>query len=134
MFFKGVNMKYKFHDGGRSNTAFRKKTDLGDCVVRALTLATNLDYTLVWHELCDIAKLTGRYPNEKETYEMFLFKYEWVKQKTPRDKNKKLISIMRWDYKGAAVISTSSHLVYVNNKTIFDTWDCRTSKIYNYYA
>jgi len=65
---------------------------------------------------------------------MFLFKYEWVKQKTPRDKNKKLISIMRWDYKGAAVISTSSHLVYVNNKTIFDTWDCRTSKIYNYYA
>jgi len=126
-------MKYQFHDGGRSNTAFRKKTDLGDCVVRALTLATNLNYTLVWHQLCDIAKLTGRYPNEKETYELFLAKHGWIKQRTPRDKNKKLISLNKWDFKKQAVITFSSHLVYINKKTVFDTWDCRHQKIRNYY-
>ena len=127
-------MKYKFHDGGRSNTAFKKKTNLGDCVPRALTLATNIDYTSVWQELCEIAKFTGRYPNEKETYETFLFKYNFVKHKTPRDKNKKLISIMKWNFKGEAVVSTSSHLVFVRKGIVYDTWDCRTSKIYSYYA
>ena len=30
-------MDYKFHDGGRSNTSFQKKSKLGDCVIRACT-------------------------------------------------------------------------------------------------
>ena len=130
---KGRIMKYKFHDGGRSNTSFKKKRDLGDCAVRALTLATKLPYEKVWCDLCQLSKFTGMFPNNHETYELFLAEHRWIKQRTPRDKNKKLISLNKWDFKKQAVITFSSHLVYINKKTVFDTWDCRHQKIRNYY-
>tara|TARA_R100001244_G_scaffold96908_1_gene72574 strand:+ start:97 stop:528 length:432 start_codon:yes stop_codon:yes gene_type:complete len=130
---KGVNMKFKFHDGGRSNTPFQKKTKLGDCVIRALTLATKLPYQKVWEDLCELSKFTGMFPNHHQTYEIFLAEHGWIKQRTPRDKNKKMISIEDWSYKDAAVISVSSHLVFLDRKTIYDTWDCRDRKIQNYY-
>lgn len=126
-------MKYKFHDGGRSNTSFRKKRDLGDCAVRALTLATKLPYEKVWCDLCELSKLTGMFPNNHETYELFLAEHGWIKQRTPRDKNKKLIPLNKWGFKKQAVITFSSHLVYINKQTVFDTWDCRHQKIRNYY-
>jgi len=126
-------MKYKFHDGGRSNTSFKKKRDLGDCAVRALTLATKLPYEKVWCDLCQLSKFTGMFPNNHETYELFLAEHRWIKQRTPRDKNKKLISLNKWDFKKQAVITFSSHLVYINKQTVFDTWDCRHQKIRNYY-
>ena len=131
---KGVIMKFKFHDGGRSNTPFKKKGNLGDCVIRACALATKISYQKVWEDLCDIAKFTGRFPNEHETYEIFLAEHGWIKQRTPRDKNKRMISIMGWEFKKAAVVTCSSHLVFIENKTVYDTWDCRTRKIYNYYV
>ena len=45
-----------------------------------------------------------------------------------------MISIMGWEFKKAAVVTCSSHLVFIENKTVYDTWDCRTRKIYNYYV
>jgi len=126
-------MKYKFHDGGRSNTPFQKKSDLGDCVIRACTLATKLPYQKVWEDLCELSKTTGMFPNHRQTYEIFLAEHGWIKQKTPRDKNKRTISIRNWEFKKSALVAVSRHLVFVDKQTVFDTWDCRTRKIQHYF-
>tara|TARA_R100001369_G_C3192322_1_gene143975 strand:+ start:72 stop:479 length:408 start_codon:yes stop_codon:yes gene_type:complete len=126
-------MDYKFHDGGRSNTSFQKKSKLGDCVIRACTLATKLPYQKVWEDLCELSKSTGMFPNHYQTYEIFLAEHGWIKQKTPRDKNKKMVPIYKWDFNKSAVVSVASHLVFIDKKTVFDTWDCRDRKIQNYY-
>lgn len=44
-------MKFIYNDGGRSNSGF--KGDAGDCVVRAVTIASELPYMDVYNALSD---------------------------------------------------------------------------------
>jgi hypothetical protein len=39
-------MKFQYHDGGRANAGYKGVT--GDCVVRAISIATGLDYQHVY--------------------------------------------------------------------------------------
>ena len=46
-----MELKYSYNDGGRSNTHFKKKTKLADCVFRSIAIATNQEYLKVWNDL-----------------------------------------------------------------------------------
>ena len=46
-------MKYTFNDGGRSE---HYKGRTGDCVTRAIAIATRMPYDVVYNALFDIAK------------------------------------------------------------------------------
>ena len=48
-----MELDFRFHDGGRSNYF---KGEAGDCVVRAIAIATNTDYKVVYDELFQINK------------------------------------------------------------------------------
>lgn len=47
-------MRFQYNDGGRAATGFRG--DAGDCVTRAIAVATRQDYLSVYHSLNAIAK------------------------------------------------------------------------------
>lgn len=44
-------MRYQYNDGGRASARFKGKT--GDCVVRAIAIATGKPYRDVYHELSE---------------------------------------------------------------------------------
>ena len=47
-------MEYKFNDGGRKDAGFKGRA--GDCVTRAIAIASGLPYKKVYNDLTDLAK------------------------------------------------------------------------------
>ena len=81
-------MKYKYNCGGRHkyfNCGCQlKKYYAGDCTMRAITIATKMDYKVVWDSLADISKEIGNLPNSRECCEIFLSRIGWKRQKPIR--------------------------------------------------
>jgi hypothetical protein len=110
----------------------------GDCVIRALTSATGMNYNDVYRELFDISLKTGYILNEKRVYEKFLTAHGFTKIKQPKhcDGTKYLIGEIDLlaPRKGICVISCAHHLTCYRNGFVVDTWDCRGKTIGNYYV
>ena len=97
----------------------------GDCVFRACSIATGLDYKLVWDTLFDLGKEMGYLPNDPKVYEKFLLDHGFTKNKPPKDNRGKKISIRNWSAeapKGRIVASTREHLIAIVNNVQRDTW------------
>ena len=113
-----------YDDGGRSKYYRMKfKSDrVGDCVIRALAIATGEDYKSVRDELWDISKQNGDMPNGRATTDAFLLKRNFIKEK-------KIKGYCLGQY---PVSNTSTYVVYLANHlacldkgTVKDLWDCR---------
>jgi len=65
-------------DGGRSNAGY--KGDTGDCVVRAIAIATEIDYKTVYDELFELSGKTPRNGVKRKVYEKYLLSkgFKWV--------------------------------------------------------
>lgn len=121
---------YIYDDGGR-HQYFRmkyKKDYVGDCVVRALTLATGENYQEVRRELWWTSYKNGDMPNEKRNYEEFLKKRGFIKEK-------KISGFMLGHYpishKETYVVVLANHLVCLDQGLVRDTWDCRYKSPYS---
>lgn len=113
-----------------------KKT--GDCVIRALTVASGIDYHQVSDELYELSKKTGHTMFSKQTYEKWLAANGFIKHKQPRKPNgtkytvgeiKELVG-----ENTSAVVSVANHLTTFDGGALIDTWDCRSKTIGNYYT
>lgn len=125
-------MDYKFSDGGRSNTDFRNKKSVSDCVVRSIAIATNQPYLVVWNDLFELGREIGFMPNLKQCYGVYLEKLGFIKRKTPRINNRK-IQLIDWSHK-LALVHTTRHLTCVINNCVYDTHDPREWCVNNYYS
>ena len=133
LFNKTVNVFVK-SDGGLKETKFKSKRKRGDCIVRAITIALNLPYEVVFKSLCDLAKETGFFPNDDETYGLYLKRNGWIKNK-PQRVDGGLKTLERFNSEGiTAIVNTRSHLVCVSNGKIYDTWDCKFYCANSYYT
>tara|TARA_B100000214_G_scaffold369228_1_gene341952 strand:- start:62 stop:472 length:411 start_codon:yes stop_codon:yes gene_type:complete len=125
-------IKFKHNDGGRS--IYFGKRETGDCVVRAIAIATKKHYRDVWHDLLDISKRTGLLPNEHETYETYLTKHlGWTKHKCPRRADGKKY-LVRQVHHEQAIILTRGHLTAMVDGVINDTFDCGDSYHNRYFT
>ncbi len=105
--------EYVYDDGGR-HQYFQmkyKKDRVGDCVVRALAIATNEDYKSVRDELWDISLHNGNMPNGAPTYEEFLQKRGFIKEK--KIKGYDLAS-----YKTILLLHTNLNVSTITSKSI----------------
>jgi len=64
-------MRFARTDGGRAQAGFTENDKIGDCAVRAIAIATEIDYRVVYEELLDIqdqmlAKKMRRVKNRKQ--------------------------------------------------------------------
>lgn len=121
---------YIYDDGGRHHY-FRmkyKKDQVGDCVVRALTIATGEDYQEVRRELWWTSYKNGDMPNGRATTDEFLEKRGFIKEK-------KIKGFRLADYpvssKETYVVVLANHLTCLDQGLVRDTWDCRRSYPYN---
>lgn len=121
---------YKF------NNPHPKGKIVGDCVKRAITLATGKDYMEVQRELNRCKKITGCSTfNENKNYKYYLEKVlHCDKQFYAAHKNEPRmngITFAMTHPKGRYILEMARHLSCCINGKINDTWDCSHKCVYN---
>lgn len=116
----------------------------GDCVVRAISYATNKEWDEVYRDLCVLGVSMKRMPNEKQVYEKYLEKCGWVKHKQPKNicNTKYTVKDFLDEYMPAGtifIISVANHLTCarydgMEEYSLIDTWDCSFKCVGNYWT
>jgi len=127
-------MAYIFNDGGRS-TYFTGK-NAGDCVARAIAIATGMDYKLVYDTIASKNKIaygkkSARNGVHNTIWQQYLTELGFVKCKSPKlfgRKAKPMDMPM-----GVVIASQSKHLVCVIDGVPHDTFDSSQKMVYNYW-
>lgn len=126
-----------YNDGGRSK--YFKASNVGDCAVRAIAIATGKEYIEVYGALKKLNKGKS------------------CRNGTPKNVDKKYLQLLGWKWhatmgigtgctvhlnekelpKGVLVVSVSGHLVCMKDGIIHDTYDCSrngTRCVYGYWS
>lgn len=140
-------MKWIYDDGGRSK--YFKATDVGDCVTRAIAIATGRDYKEIYSELKELAK-SERITKRKKTRSS-------VRDGVRKETRKRYLESLGWKWiptmtigsgcqmhlnddelpNGTIIVSVSKHLVCVKNGVLYDTYDSSRDGnrcVYGYYV
>lgn len=126
-FFGTKPIEWEYDDGGRADAGYRG--DAGDCVVRAIAIATQLPYKQVYDDLHKMTKAKGhkspRNGVRREIYEAYLksLGWEWV----PTMKIGQGCKVhLRADElpRGRIIARLSKHVCAVVDGVIRDTYDC----------
>lgn len=139
-------MRWVYDDGGRQAAGYRGKT--GDCVVRAIAIATRMPYQEVYDALNGLAQFertgkrkrgvsnarTGVY---KQTYRKYLDSIGWEWTPTMEIGSGCTVHLRADELpKGRLIVSVSRHLVAVIDGVVHDTSDCTrrgTRCVYGYF-
>lgn len=139
-------MRWVFDDGGRAAAGYKGKT--GDCVVRAVSIATRKSYQEVYDALNGLAQYertakrkrglsnsrTGVY---KQTYRRYLESIGWKWTPTMSIGSGCTVHLKTDELpKGRLIVSVSRHLVAVIDGVVHDTNDVSrrgTRCVYGYF-
>tara|TARA_R100001440_G_scaffold37043_2_gene56291 strand:- start:2916 stop:3242 length:327 start_codon:yes stop_codon:yes gene_type:complete len=96
--------------------------------MRAITIATGIDYKVVWDGLADISKETGNLPNSREVCEVFLKRAGWKRQKPIRKqggRKRYKLGDTPIDANQTYIFHCSNHWTAVVKGVNRDLWDNR---------
>lgn len=153
-------IEYEFNDGGRSAAGFKGQT--GDCVTRAITIATEQEYKTVYNQLTRLSKehknnrrdylakkmkqaksgslwsTSVRYGVHKKVYKPYLesLGWKWKPLMFVGSGCKVHLHSNELPNKGRYILKLSRHLAAYVNGVLQDTYDCsRGGKrcVYGYY-
>lgn len=140
-------MKFVFNDGGRSN--YFKAEHVSDCVTRAISIATGIDYKEVYDSLNTIAKneRIGKRKRSKsnsrdgvyrQTYQKFLESIGWRWVPTMHIGSGCAVHLHEDELpSGTLIVSVSKHITCVKDGVLYDTYDCSrdgTRCVYGYFV
>lgn len=123
-------MKWVDDDGGRAAAGFSVKNDAGDCVVRAIAIATEQDYAAVYDAIAALnaemggGRRTARDGVARKVYDHYLSELGW--KWTPTMKVGAGCTVhLRGDElpPGRLVVRLSRHLTAVMDGVVHDTHD-----------
>lgn len=126
-------MTYTYDDGGRKDAGYKGST--GDCVVRAIAIATQLPYQKVYDDINLLAKSerTGKRKRGKsnsrlgvykQTYKKYLLSLGWKWQPTMFIGSGCQVHLAEDELpKGRLIVSLSRHLSAVIDGVVHDTHD-----------
>lgn len=113
-----------------------KGKNTGDCVIRAMTTALEMDYYDVYEEMYELSKKSGHMVNDKHCEDLYLKQKGFVKFAQPKhcDGTKYRINEIRnLTQARVIVIRCTHHLTCVKDGVLIDTWNCGNKVINNYY-
>ncbi len=140
-------MEWVFDDGGRAAAGFKGST--GDCVCRAVAIATGKPYREVYDEINRLALSERRGKNKrgvssarsgvyKGTIRKLLASYGWVWHQTMQIGEGCSVHLRADELPaGRLIVSVSKHEVAVIDGVIHDTHDCSRGGsrcVYGYYT
>ena len=139
-------MEWEYNDGGRADAGYKGRT--GDCVCRAIAIATETPYQEVYDKLNELGKKerTGKRKKDKShartgVYKQTIRKYmesigwKWVPTMLIGQGCKVHVKAGELP-KGRLVLSLSKHSTAVIDGVLHDTYDCsrnETRCVYGYY-
>ena len=110
------------------------KDRYGDCAIRAICKATNSDWLSVFDGLYQYARTAQCLLNHKPAFEPYLKDKGFVYKSTP--KHPKVKELAK-DIDGTVIayvrVGFSTHLVCIENKDWYDTWNSGDKKVFGYY-
>jgi hypothetical protein len=134
-------MRYKYNDGGRKEAGFKGTT--GDCVVRAIAIATNIPYRIVYTDLKAMCRkqqggLSPRTGVARKTYDKYLRDLGWTWTPTMAIGSGCKVHLDASELPAGRIIcQVTHHLVAVVDGTINDLSDCSREGmrcVYGYYS
>lgn len=133
-------LDHVYDDGGRAAAGFKAAT--GDCVVRAIAIATGLPYAKVYGDLRSL--MTGRTAGHRtprrgvprSIWQPYLESLGWKWEATMSIGSGTRVHLRKGDLPSGPVIArVTHHLVAVHGDRLFDTHDCSrsgTRAVYGY--
>ena len=140
-------MEFIFHDGGRAAAGYRGSA--GDCVTRAIAIATGKPYQEVYDALNRLAETERRSKRRRRqsssrtgvyraTYQRYLKALGWQWTPTMTIGSGCQIHLRASELpQGALLVKVSRHLTAVIDGVIHDTHDCSrggTRCVYGYFS
>lgn len=113
-----------------------KKTDVGDCVVRAICKATGDGWATVYMDLCHLGLELSGMPNDKKIWKEYLKRNGFIEHKISNKRGTKRGTVGEFaekNKKGTYVLQVANHLVTVHEGYSWDTWDCSSCSLYGYW-
>lgn len=127
-----ASRNYKYYQPNKKDI----KDEYGDCVIRSLTKALDMDWMQVFEELLPYAREMQCMPNSKPCYERYLADKGLVYKGISNAKGTKRPTVDRFakDHpSGIYVLRVAHHLVTVIDGFYYDTWDSGHKSLYGYW-
>lgn len=124
-----ITPKFVHDDGGRAESRFVGKAEAGDCVARALTIASCEDYGVVYAELAYLSEQMGgrrsaRDGVKPQVYKRWLADRGWLWTPTMRIGSGCTVHLRAGELPtGRLVVRLSGHICAVIDGVIHDTYD-----------
>lgn len=106
---------------------------IDDCVVRALSLATDQSWDEVFQDLCALAARLKRMPNDCNVYRTYLQNAGFTRTPVSYQKGFKRPTVASFTQdhpRGAYVLEINKHVVAVRDGRYLDIWDCGEKCLY----
>lgn len=115
-----------------------------DCVIRAISTATEIPYNQVVMELAEMQCKTGYDDGDKKLYDMYLKSKGWVKHDQPRKADNRKFTGDEWcrelkyeyrspRYRRMVANIGGGHVVAIVDYKVWDIWDSTDGCIGNYW-
>ena len=130
--YRQDNEHFRFYNANPKN-----KLSAGDCVVRAISFASGLDWDTVYTGLCEIGMNMKMMPNDRKVFDKYLEDIGFVKRKTPKNAygcRYTVEQLARHNPNMLTILSTSNHLTAIKDGKVVDTWDCGFKCVGNYWV
>ena len=130
-------MEFIYDDGGRSK--YYKAESVGDCAVRAISIAMNRDYKIVYDDLKrlnDNKSCRNGTPNSVIRKYLIENDWKWVATMKFGQGCKVHLCSEELPENETLIVSVSKHLTCVKNSILYDTYDCSRNGrrcVYGYY-
>lgn len=115
----------------------------GDCVIRAIALATGQSWEQTVKELTELGLKKGLICNDQNLYPKYLESKGFIQCREPRDINNKKISVKEWmheeqiypgNHKSVIVANVGSHHVTcIIDGTVHDIWNSSNQTMHKYW-
>lgn len=105
----------------------------GDCVIRAISLAFDMDWYEVYDDLYRLGREMADMPNVNTVYSTYIRKKGGEQISAYRELEggrKRLTARDLAKRNGTFIISTAKHLAVVKDKKLLDTWDSSDRSAY----
>ncbi len=135
---KEINRKKKYPDTDTFKwyNANPKHNLTSDCVIRAISKATNKDWYEIYDALYHVGVKLGEIAESDETYPKYLESEGFIRMKQPKKDNGKKYTASEFakEHKeGSYVLRLANHLVACVDGIIYDTWDCGFKTVGKYW-
>ena len=104
---------------------------VGDCVIRALAKALRKSWTDVYSDICVKGLEMADMPSSNIVWGTYLMDHGFHRVELPRMMN--AIDFCREHPRGEFVLCTGTHIIAVEDGTIYDAWDSSLCMIYYYW-